>query len=320
MLGASLFLLGVVNQRPVQASGVALLLVEHRPVSDQVAEGVVHRGSEPQCGHQACGGVGRHEGQSPTMCRVGQPQGTEAQRGPQRVPPRFSPKVRSVGLQRREGGPVTEGHGPRKHRPGGRRSAGSGGWRRLLEHPLGRPGVFRARFGGGPARVEDLLNGLHDVPAAALQHQLQDAPLVAGEDPRQDVDRGHVAGRWRRRRGRVRFVFVGVRARVGAQGADGARGVLPSASFAATASVLQRFGHRGAQERLAVSVFRAGASVTTLRGGEARGRARGRVVSLCRGGFARSLLRGAGPGQLGLWEQLVLLDTGICGTGPGAGQ
>lgn len=108
---ASLLLRRVVDQGPVQAPGVALLLVQHRPVPDQVAEGVVHGGSEAQGGHQARGGVGRHESQSPAVGRVGQPQRVESQVGAQRVGAGVGTEVRGVGLQRREGGAVAQGHG-----------------------------------------------------------------------------------------------------------------------------------------------------------------------------------------------------------------
>lgn len=108
---ASLFLRRVVDQRPVQATSVALLLVQHRPVPDQVAEGVVHGGSEAQGGHQAGGGVGRHESQSPAVCRVRQPQRVQSQVGAQGVGAGIGAEVWGVWLQRREGGAVAQRHG-----------------------------------------------------------------------------------------------------------------------------------------------------------------------------------------------------------------
>lgn len=108
---ASLLLRRVVDQRPVQATGVALLLVQHRPVPDQVAEGVVHGGSEAQGGHQAGGGVGRHESQSPAVGRVGQPQRVQSQVGAQGVGAGVGAEVRGVWLQGGERGAVAERHG-----------------------------------------------------------------------------------------------------------------------------------------------------------------------------------------------------------------
>lgn len=107
----SLLLRRVVDQRPVQACGVALLLVEHRPVPDQVAEGVVNRGPEAQSGHQPGGGVRGHERQSPAVRRVGQPQRVQSQVGAQRVGAGVGAEVRGVGLERGEGRAVAQGHG-----------------------------------------------------------------------------------------------------------------------------------------------------------------------------------------------------------------
>lgn len=95
------------------------------------------------------------------------------------------------------------------------------------------------------AVVEDLLDGLDHVLPAALQDQLQDAALVAGEHPGQDVDGVHVAG-GRGGRGRLLLVLVGLGAGIGADGADRARGF---------SSVFQRLGDRRVDERLAVSVL-----------------------------------------------------------------
>lgn len=164
-----------------------------------------------------------------------------------------------------------------------------------MEHPLGGPRLVRPGLVGAlsAAVVEDLLDGLDHVLPAALQDQLQDAALVAGEDAGQDVDGVHVAGD-RGGRGRLLLVFVGLRARIGADGADGAW------SFS---SVFQRLRDGRVDERLAVSVLRAGASVPAVRGGHGRGR-----VALGGCGFAGSLLGCAGPGQLALRKRLELLD------------
>lgn len=298
---ASLFVRRVVDQRPVQAAGVRLLLVQHCPVPYQVAEGVVHGGSEAQSGHEPRGGVGRHERQSPAVRGVRQPQRVQAQVGAQRVGAGVRAEVRRVGLQRGEGGAVTQGHGSGEHRPRGR-GCGCGGRRELLralEHPLRRPRLLRPGLRRlRAAVVEDLLDGLHHVLAAALQHELQHAPLVAREDPGQDVDGVHVAG-GHGGRGRLLLVLVDLRTGVWTEGADGSRGLL---------SVLQRFGHRGVDERLAVSVLRTGAPfVPSVRGGDARGR-----VALRGGRLPSGLLRGGWCGQLALGEQLVLLDARLC--------
>lgn len=210
---ASLFVRRVVDQRPVQAAGVRLLLVQHCPVPYQVAEGVVHGGSEAQSGHEPRGGVGRHERQSPAVRGVRQPQRVQAQVGAQRVGAGVRAEVRRVGLQRGEGGAVTQGHGSGEHRPRGR-GCGCGGRRELLralEHPLRRPRLLRPGLRRlRAAVVEDLLDGLHHVLAAALQHELQHAPLVAREDPGQDVDGVHVAG-GHGGRGRLLLVLVDLR-------------------------------------------------------------------------------------------------------------
>lgn len=206
--------------------------MQHRPVPDQVAERVVHGGSEAQGGHEPGGGVGRHESQSPAVRRVGQPQRVQSQVGAQRIGARVCAEVRGVWLQRGEGGAVAERHGAREHRPG-RGGRGGGRRRRLLrvlEHPLRRPrllgGAGLAVGGLRAAVVEDLLDGLHHVFAAALQHELQDAALVAGEHSGQDVDGVHVARR-RGGRGGLLLVLVGLGTRIRAQGADGAGGLLP---------------------------------------------------------------------------------------------
>lgn len=118
---------------------------------------------------------------------------------------------------------------------------------RALEHPLGGPRLVRPGLVGAlsTAVVEDLLDGLDHVLPAALQDQLQDAALVAGEHAGQDVNGVHMAG-GRGGRGRLLFVFVGLGAGIRANGADGAW------SFS---SVFQRLRDRRADERLAVSVL-----------------------------------------------------------------
>ncbi len=95
---------------------------------------------------------------------------------------------------------------------------------RVLDHPLGRPRLVRPGLVGAlsTAVVEDLLDGLHHVLTAALQDELQDAPLVAGEHPGQDVDGVHVPG-GRGGWGGFLLVFVCLRAGIGADGADGSR-------------------------------------------------------------------------------------------------
>ncbi len=108
---ASLLFRRVVDQRPVQAAGIALLLVQHCPVPYQVAKGIVHRGSEAQGGHQPGGGVGRHESQSPAVRRVGQPQRVQSQVGAQRIGAGVGAEVRGVWLEGRERRAVAERHG-----------------------------------------------------------------------------------------------------------------------------------------------------------------------------------------------------------------
>ena len=166
--------------------------------------------------------------------------------------------------------------------------------------PLGAPGLA----GRGGVRtatvVEDLLDGLHHVLPAALQHQLQHAPLVTGEDAGQDVDGVHVSG-GRRGRRRLQLVLVCLGARVGAQGTDRAWGVL--------ARVLRGLGQHGgadATERLAVAVLGARAAVPNIRGGDARHR-----IAVGGDRLARVLWRGVGPGQLALAKQLVLVEARI---------
>lgn len=235
---ASLFLRRVVDQRPIQAAGIALLLVQHCPVSYQVAKCIVHWRSEAQSGHEPGGGVRCHESQSPAVRRVGQPQRVQSQVCAQRVGARVCAKVRCVWLQRRKRRAVAERHSPGEHGPR-RGCCGCGCCRRLLrilEHPLCRPRLVWPGLVGAlsAAVVEDLLDGLHHIFATALQDELQDASLVAGKYSGEDVDGVHVP-RGRRGRGRLLLVFVGLRTRIRADGADG-----PWSFF----SVFQRLGYR----------------------------------------------------------------------------
>ena len=77
--------------------------MQQSPVPYQVAERIVHRGPEAQGGHQPRGGVRGHEGQSPAVRGVGQPQWVEPQVSAQRVRAGIGPEVRCVGLERGEG-------------------------------------------------------------------------------------------------------------------------------------------------------------------------------------------------------------------------
>ncbi|DAA31230.1 TPA: hypothetical protein BOS_3585 [Bos taurus] len=223
---ALLLLRGAVDHGPVQAAAVGRLLVHSsgggRAVAHEIAEGVVHGRPEAKGGHQASGGVGSHEGQAAAVRRrrrVGQAQGAEAERRAQRVGAGVGAEVTGVGLQWREGRATAQRaqspgrHGAGQQRSVVRRCSGARLQRRGEPRAPGGRGVHAAwprvvrgayrphcglvwGYGGAEAGrqapavvVEHLLDGLHHVAAAALQHQLQDAPPVAREDARQDVQR-----------------------------------------------------------------------------------------------------------------------------------